>query len=257
MNHAPPKRILLINPNTTREVTARLQAHLQALLPRGTELIARTAAFGAPYIACESSHAVAAHAVLASWAAEPTADAVLIGCFGDPGLFALREHATAPVTGLAEAAFIEAARSGPFAVVTGGPRWKPMLQRLAQSLGFGSLLLHTETVAPSGAQLLADPTLARQHLTQACQAARASGARSIIIGGAGLAGWAARLQADSTLPLIDSVEAGLRVLLGGHAPAPVPAAEPRPDLVPWLPLLGHADSTDRHETSHPFTASRP
>jgi Asp/Glu/hydantoin racemase len=242
MNHAPPKRILLINPNTTREVTARLQAHLQALLPRGTELIARTAAFGAPYIACESSHAVAAHAVLASWAAEPTADAVLIGCFGDPGLFALREHATAPVTGLAEAAFIEAARSGPFAVVTGGPRWKPMLQRLAQSLGFGSLLLHTETVAPSGAQLLADP---------------ASGARSIIIGGAGLAGWAARLQADSTLPLIDSVEAGLRVLLGGHAPAPVPAAEPRPDLVPWLPLLGHADSTDRHETSHPFTASRP
>jgi hypothetical protein len=37
---------------------------------------------------------------------------VLIGCFGDPGLFALRESSACPVTGLAEASFIEAARRG-------------------------------------------------------------------------------------------------------------------------------------------------
>ena len=244
MNHTPPKRILLINPNTTVEVTARLQAHLQPLLPAGSELLARTASFGAPYISCEGSHAVAAHAVIQAWAAEPTADAVLIGCFGDPGLFALREQCAGPVTGLAEAAFIEAARHGPFAVVTGGARWKPMLQRLAQSLGFGPMLLHIETVAPSGAQMLADPALARHHLTRACQAAQASGARAIIIGGAGLAGWAARLQADSATPLIDSAEAGLRVLLGGHAPASAPAGEPRPDLVQWLPHLGRLDPSN-------------
>lgn len=242
MNHnSPHRRILLINPNTSAEVTARLQAHLEPLLPAGAELIARTAAFGAPYIACEASHAVAAHAVLQTWAQEPSVDAVLIGCFGDPGLFALREHASGPVTGLAEAAFIEAARHGPFAVVTGGLRWRPMLQRLAQSLGFGSSLLHIETVTPSGAQMLADPALAHEHLGRACEAAARTGARAIIIGGAGLVGWAARLQPTFDVPLIDSVEAGIRVLLSG--PLPPPATEPRPDLVRWLPNLGRDHPT--------------
>ncbi len=240
MKSSTPQRILLINPNTTAAVTARLQSHLQPLLPHGTQLQARTAAFGAPYIGCESSHAVAAHAVLQAWADEPRADAVLIGCFGDPGLFALREHSEVPVTGLAEAAFIEARVHGPFAVVTGGERWKPMLMRLALALGFGPKLVHIETMTPTGAQMLADPVLAREHLGHAVRQAAASGAKSIIIGGAGLAGWAARLQDEAPVPLIDSVEAGLRVVLNRSMPLPIPATSGRPELVQWLPIMGRA-----------------
>lgn len=235
-------RILLINPNTTTAVTDRLVNSLSGLLPQGVSLQARTAAFGAPYIACEASHAVASHAALQAWAEAVAAggevDGVLIGCFGDPGLFALREHCTVPVTGLAEAAFIEAAEHGPFAVVTGGLRWRPMLQRLAQALGYGAELMHIETVAASGAQLLADPALARRELTRACEQAAGSGARAVIIGGAGLSGWSSELQPRFELPLIDSVQAGLRVLLGGKAPPP--SAGIRPDLVQWLPRLGQS-----------------
>lgn len=234
---AHSRHVLLINPNTSSEVTARLEERLRPLLPAGTDLIARTAAFGAPYITCESSHAVAAHAVLQAWVEHRSADAVLIGCFGDPGLFALREQCAVPVTGLAEAAFIEASVHGPFAVVTGGARWKPMLQRLAQALGVGSALTHIETMSPSGAQMLADPEMARTHLLQAITKARATGARAVVIGGAGLVGWAARLQPHFDVPLIDSVEAGLRVLLEGRMPAPRPQDEPRPELVRWLPKL--------------------
>ncbi len=231
-------RILLINPNTSISVTQRLEEHLRESCPPGVRLIARTAPFGAPYISCESSHAVAAHAVIQVWAAEPDVDAVLIGCFGDPGLFALREHGAGPVTGLAEASFIEAARHGPFAIVTGGERWPPMLRRLAQALGYGQDLTHIETVTPTGAQLLADPALARSHLAGACQAAAESGAKAIIIGGAGLAGWAARLQAISPLPLIDSAEAGLRVLLSDQVPVSPMTLPQRPELMQWLPKLG-------------------
>lgn len=228
-----PNRLLLINPNTTEDVTALMKRHLQPLLPAGSTLRACTAPFGAPYIACEASHAVAAHAVLAAWsgawgehnehaqqseAASPAFDAVLIGCFGDPGLFALRECCPVPVTGLAEASFIEAARHGPFAIVTGGARWKVMLERLAQSLGYAADLVHVETVVPTGAQLRADPAMARTALGQACEAAQGRGARSVIVGGAGLAGWAAELQPYCAVPLIDSVQAGGRVLLQGLAP---------------------------------------
>ncbi len=41
-----------------------------------------------------------------------------------------------------------AAARGPFAVVTGGERWNPMLQRLAQGLGDGKQLRRIEAVAP-------------------------------------------------------------------------------------------------------------
>jgi signal recognition particle receptor subunit beta len=44
------------------------------------------------------------------------------------------------------------------------------------------------------------------------------GVKSIIMGGAGLAGYAALLQDSTALPLIDSAHAGLEVLLQGQAP---------------------------------------
>jgi len=214
---------LLINPNTSVLTTQRLEDTLRPQLPQGVQLDLRTATFGASYIACEASHAVAAHACLDVWAQAVQApsvplDGVLIGCFGDPGLFALRESSACPVTGLAEASFIQAAALGPFAIVTGGERWKPMLERLAQSLGYGQQLRHIETVAPTGAALLADPAMALQCLGLACQQAMRPGVRAIIMGGAGLAGYAKLLQPHCPLPLIDSVQAGLELLLSGKAP---------------------------------------
>ncbi len=218
-----PRRYLLINPNTNPLTTQRLQDVLLPLIPQDALLDVRTARFGSRYIACEASHAVAAHACLDAWAAQRSAATdplagVLIGCFGDPGLFALREVSGCPVTGLAEASFIQAAKHGPFAIVTGGERWRPMLQRLAGSLGFGAQLRHIETVAPNGAALQADPDMAIRCLTQACQQAAESGVASIILGGAGLAGYARLLQPHIALPLIDSALAGLEVLLNQTSP---------------------------------------
>ena len=218
------KKFLLINPNTSEETTLKLCQTLRPLLPVGFELDARTVAKGARYIACEASHAVAAGALLETWSdyllEQAAPEGVLIGCFGDPGLFALRESSASRVTGLAEASFMEASQRGAFAIVTGGLRWKPMLQRLAISLGYGQALRHIETVTPTGAMLQADPAMAIECLTQACQAASLPGVESIILGGAGLAGLAALIQPHVHLPLIDSAQAGLRVLIHGRMPLP-------------------------------------
>jgi allantoin racemase len=229
MTTAPVRHFLLINPNTNASTTQRLQGTLRPQLPAGVHLDVVTASFGSHYIACESSHAVAAHACLQSWAeyrqthAAPL-DGVLIGCFGDPGLFALREASGCRVTGLAEASFIQAAQRGPFAIVTGGERWKPMLQRLAHALGYGHLLRHIETVAPSGAELQADPEMALRCLGEACVQAASTGVETVILGGAGLAGYAQALRPHCPASLIDSAEAGLQVLLQDLAP-PAPHAE--------------------------------
>ncbi len=217
------RRLLVINPNTGQATTARLQTWIGGLLPEDVQLECITARFGAPYIACEASHAVAGHALLDAWAHHvqapaATPDGILIACFGDPGLFALREASACPVSGLAEASFIQAAALGTFAIVTGGVRWKPMLHRLAGSLGFGEQLKHIEIVEQDGASLLADRDMALRVLSQACARAAATGVDSVILGGAGLAGYASELQANCPLPLIDSVSAGLEVFLSGRMP---------------------------------------
>ena len=65
-------RLLILNPNTSASVTARLLAHAQAVLtarPPATRassvrLDALTAQLGASYIASEASFAIAGHAAL-------------------------------------------------------------------------------------------------------------------------------------------------------------------------------------------------
>lgn len=219
------RHLLVVNPNTSASVTELMQKHVQAEAGLHVRVRSVTARFGAPYIADEASYAVAGHATLDAWAAalaekdQPAPDAVLIGCFGDPGLLALRESSPVPVTGLAEAAFVEAARHGRFAVVTGGAKWGPMLQRLAQALGYAQALAGIHTVIPTGAQLAADPAAARQLLSQACQdAVRQMDVQAVILGGAGLAGMAAAIQPQLNVPVIDSVLAGARWSLRANVP---------------------------------------
>lgn len=111
--------------------------------------------------------------------------AVLVACFGDPGVAALRALTPVPVLGLAELAMLAAQAHGRYASVTGGAAWGPMLQRLAGSLGLAESLAGVVTVERTGAELLADPAAAQALLLDAChQALALGGVQAIVIGGA-------------------------------------------------------------------------
>lgn len=216
MSHA-----LLINPNTSADVTERLVGQLEPWCPPGLPLVGLTASFGEPYIASEAAYVVAGHAVLDAFHHHVDAHglprAVLVGCFGDPAVWALRTEAPeVPVMGLAEAAMREAQAIGPFAIVTGGHAWGPMLERLARGLRLGgpSGLRQVHTVEASGGELAADPDAARALLRDACvQVAQASPKpAAVVLGGAVLGGWAAPIAPAMPCPLIDNVEAGGRWL---------------------------------------------
>jgi len=210
--------LLVINPNTSEGVTQRLIDAVRSEAGPGCDVQGITARFGARYISCETSYAIAGHAALDAWAAYCAArgepEAVLIGCFGDPGLWALRERSRAPVIGLAEATMREAAARGRFAIVTGGAPWGPMLRRLALALGLDNALARLEIIAPNGAALAADPRSAIELLRAACVRAAATGdVQSVVLGGAGLAGMAPEVEPGLGVPLIDSVTAAARALI--------------------------------------------
>lgn len=221
-------RILLINPNTSATVTDLVAGHVRAQLGDRADLRAVTGRFGARYIASRAAAAIAGHAALEALAEhEAGCDAVYLACFGDPGLFALRELARVPVIGMAEAACREAAVRGPFGIVTGGVAWEPMLREFVTALGLGEALAAIRTVAPSGGEIARDPDAALAGLAEACRSCAEAGAASVILGGAGLAGLASRLAAHVPCPLICSVEAGTRAVLAACGrPPPRSAAAP-------------------------------
>ena len=227
------KTVLLINPNTSDSVTRLMAGVIEPMLSPGVALVPLTARFGASYIASETAYAIAAHAVLDAWAAfrgsGQRCDAVLVGCFGDPGVVALREWAGVPVAGLAEVALREAALHGPHAIVTGGAAWKPMLQRFAAAHGLDRGLEAIHVVARSGVELMAQPDGGAAEILGALREAAAPEVRALVIGGAALGGIAQRVAPSVPVPVIDSVQAGARwadavLRVASQAPCP-PSAD--------------------------------
>lgn len=226
-------RLLLINPNTTQSITDLVLKHARRFAAKGTTLRAVSGAFGPRYIASRIGYAIAGHAAVDALANDKGArDAVVLACFGDPGLAALKEVSKVPVVGMAEASILQACAIGRrFSIVTGGERWKPMLEEFVAAQGMSSRLASVRTVAPTGADIARNPKAAMALLAKGCGAcAREDGADVVILGGAGLAGLAAKLRPEVDVPLLDGVACAISMAealakqkpgRAGAPPAPV------------------------------------
>jgi len=130
-------RLLFINPNTSADLTEQGARVARKVARPETEIVPTTGRFGARYIATRAAAAIAGHAALDVFAREGKgADVVLLACFGDPALFALREISPVPVVGMAEASCHLASTLGrKFSIVTGGHRWGPMLEEFVAASG--------------------------------------------------------------------------------------------------------------------------
>lgn len=238
-------RILMINPNTSQDITDLVVTSARGVASAGTEIVGATGRFGARYIVSRAGAAIAAHATLDAYAEHGAgADVVALSCFGDPGLAGLRELAAQPVIGMAEAACQEAAAGGRrFAIVTGGDRWGAMLEEFVAALGLADRLTVVKTVAPSGGDIAREPERSLALLADAAQACIDDhGAAVVILGGAGLAGIPARIQDRVSRPLIDSVTSIVRAAerLGRERPAK--AASGSYAATPAVPTIGLSPS---------------
>jgi len=207
-------RILLLNPNTSADITDLLAREARAMVGE-VEFVPATAAFGPRYIGSRVGAAIAGHAAVDAYARAAEGgrplDAVILACFGDPGLAALREIAPCPVIGMAEAAIHTAAQRGRrFALLTGGARWVPMLEEFVAALGMADRLAAVRCVPQTGAEIAADPGRALPALAElANRCAAEDRADVVVLGGAGLAGLAARLAPSVRVPLVDSLAAAV------------------------------------------------
>lgn len=201
-------RLLLLNANTSTEMTERVVAAARQIARPTTQVTGITGRFGAEVIASRSAYAIAGHAALDAYAEYAgMADAIVLACFGDPGLQALQEVASVPVFGMAEAGCRRAAQMAQrFAIVTGGASWGPMLTEYVGLIGLGQQLASVRTLASNGGQIAADPAAAEAGILAACKAAiEEDGAELVILGGAGMVGVVERVADHLPVPVIDGL----------------------------------------------------
>ena len=218
--------LLLINPNTTASITALVLKHAKRFAAKGTTVRAVTGAFGPRYIASRIGYAIAGHAAVDALANDTARkDVVVLACFGDPGLAALKEVSKVPVVGMAEASILQASAIGQrFSIVTGGERWQSMLEEFVAGMGLASRLASVRTVAPTGADIARNPKAAMAMLAKGCQACvKEDSADVVILGGAGLAGLAAKLASKVDVPLLDGVACAISTAEGLAAQKPAKA----------------------------------
>lgn len=222
-----PAQLLIINPNTSASVSDTMRALALREAAGRCDVRVQTARLGASYISDEVSYAIASHALLDAYAFDraipnlPPPDAVLIGCFGDPGLLALQQLASAPVLGLAQSSIQAAHSRGRYSVITGGQAWVPMLHRLVSQLGLGDKLASIHAVSKTGAQLAADPEAAVCELADMCEQvlAKEGALQTILLGGAALGGLSQAIELNlrargiTGVQVMDSVVSSLQAAL--------------------------------------------
>lgn len=211
----PAPDILLLNANTDDTMTARMVRQARRLNPgcRG-----ETVATGASYISDAASLQVAAQSVerfVAGLTANQHPDAMIVACFGDPAVSALKTRLPFPVVGLADASCEVACQIGNrFAIVTAGRKWPPILHELVSGIGLASRLSGIYALDQTGDRIASDRCNARAALQSQIANARSGGAEVVILGGAGLIGFAKELQPAAGVPLLDSVDCAVQIAMG-------------------------------------------
>lgn len=210
-----PRRILVINPNTSAAVTLAIDVALDPLrVPGGPGIDVDYLREGPPGIVTQQD-ADSVIVPLGRRIAQDPADAFVIACFSDPGLASVREAAKGrPVFGIAECSILTALTLGErFGIIALSPGSVKRQQRYVRLMGVGERyagsapahLTPAETAAASVRDTLA--AAGRKLVEQA-------GADVIILGCAGMAGHRKALEEMIGRPVVEPTQQAVAMAIG-------------------------------------------
>ena len=223
-------RILVINPNSTTEVTDHMSAALEPLrLAGGPTIECATLAEGPPGIETQlHSDSVVLPLCRLIEREAPATDAFVIGCFSDPGLHSCREVTRRPVFGIGQSGYLTAAALGErFGVLSILDVSIPRHLRYIRMLGLSSRLAGDRAIG-LGVTELGDETATRRRLVEVGSALiEQDGADCLILGCAGMARYRSGLEQALGRPVVDPTQAAVTLALGAVR---LQASEPVDDV---------------------------
>ena len=209
-------RILVVNPNTTRSMTAKIGAAARAVAGPGTEIVAVSPAAGPASIEGYYDEAFAVPGLIDEVRKGEAAGfaGYVVACFDDTGVDAARCVAGGPVLGIAEAAMHVATMiAGSFSIVSTLGRSAPALEHLVHKYGFDRRCRKVRTAEVPVLALEEPGSGAVDRLrAEIAAAVREDGCEAVVLGCAGMADLNARLAAEFGLPVIDGVAAAVKLV---------------------------------------------
>ncbi len=208
-------KIHIINPNSTASMTEKIGEAARAVAAPGTAILATNPQGTPASIEGHADEAAAVPPLLREIieGTEAGADAFVLACFDDPGLFACREVTDRPVVGICEAAMMAASiLAVRFSVVTTLPRSIPIIEDLADRYGHTRRCRRVRSAAIPVLALEEDGDNAAALVrAEVLAAIREDGVDAVILGCAGMADLAATLSAETGIPILDGVAAATKL----------------------------------------------
>lgn len=241
-------RILVVNVNTTEQVSEQIGATARAVAAPGTEIVPLTPRFGADAVEGNLESYLAAVGVLdAVTRYDHPYDAVVQAGFGEHGIEGLRELGSVPAVDITEAAAMLACLIGrSYSVVTTLDRTVPLIEDRLRLTG---VLGRCASVRASGLPVLeleADPDRAVRAIVAEAEAAVAHDrAEVIVLGCGGMGGLDDAVRSAVGVPVVDGITAAVKlaeslVALGLGTSKVRTYATPRPKRITGWPLTWEA-----------------
>jgi len=207
--------LIVINPNSSQTVTDGIDATIDPLRSYGIPIRCLTLAEGPPGIESQRQADLTIAPMLALAASQDDAAGYVIACFGDPGLYALRDQTAVPVVGIQEAAVMTALTLGQrFGVIAILPASIPRHLRAFGAMGVLDRLAGDRALG-LGVLDLADPSKSLEAMIATGIRLRdEDGANVLIMGCAGMARYRDPLQEATGLPVVEPTQVAVSMALG-------------------------------------------
>lgn len=210
-------RVLVINPNTTREMTEAIEAVAQSAASPGIEVEAISPEAGPSSVEGFTDEVLAAHHTVDLVAAtHGSYDGYAIACFGDPGLLACREVADVPVVGIAEAAFrVASLIAYRWSIVTVLPRVEPLIREVVRRNAVESSCASIRCAPLSVLEIEQDLERTKRLMLEEAESAIAEdAAEAILLGCAGLGPLEVEMRRALGVPVLDGTSCAVKLLEG-------------------------------------------
>lgn len=209
------KSLIVINPNSSRVVTAGIDRAVDPLRAFGIPIRCLTLADGPPGIETQRQADLVIAPMLALAAAQEDAAGFVVACFSDPGLHALRDQTTLPVAGVQEAAVMTALTLGQrFGVIAILQASVPRHLRAFGAMGVLDRLAGDRPLG-LGVGELADADRSLKAMIETGRRLRdGDGADVLIMGCTGMAGYRAQIEDATDLPVVEPSQAAVSLALG-------------------------------------------
>jgi allantoin racemase len=218
--------ILVVNPNTSKAMTAAIQRVAQAAAGTSANVITIRSEHGPHTVegALDAALAVAGMLEVIGAYRQPF-DAVVVACFSDPGVEALRMLVRVPVIGIGAASFVQAGfMSQRFAIVTPSVGTPARYAAVAAAMGLTRQFLGTYQTPLSVADFESEDSTVLETLVFHAEQAVKEGAECLLFGCAGIADQIRDIAGRVGVTCIASVAAGVDQAIAcvRHRHSPLP-----------------------------------